>query len=286
MKKRILILAGGVASRMKKEAENLNVDQQLIEQADTLTKGMISVGKAGKSLMDYQLFNAHLAGFEEILLLLHPEDAFTQEYYEEQMKKDAAWGLQIQFSRQYISPDRVKPAGTADAVLQTLQQQKNWQTGKLIIINSDNLYSSKALELLWDAPSNNALISYDRSSLEFPEERIKAFAVIRSDKQGYLQEIVEKPDDEIIDQLMQQSGRIGVSMNSFVILAEQLIPYLERTPFHPIRNEKELPTTISMMVADFPNSFLTIPLSENVPDLTSKHDLEIVQNYLQANYSF
>ena len=31
MKKRILILAGGVASRMKKEADNLNVDQQLIE---------------------------------------------------------------------------------------------------------------------------------------------------------------------------------------------------------------------------------------------------------------
>jgi len=45
MKKRILILVGGMASRMKKEAENMNVDQHLIEQADTLTKGMISVGK-------------------------------------------------------------------------------------------------------------------------------------------------------------------------------------------------------------------------------------------------
>lgn len=103
MKKRILILAGGVASRMKKEADNLNVDQQLIEQADTLTKGMISVGKAGKSLMDYQLFNAHLAGFEEILLLLHPDDAFTQEYYEEQMSTGSTWGLNIQFSRQYVN---------------------------------------------------------------------------------------------------------------------------------------------------------------------------------------
>lgn len=286
MKKRVLILAGGVASRMKKEAENLNVDQQLIEQADTLTKGMISVGKAGKSLMDYQLFNAHLAGFDEILLLLHPDDAFTQEYYEEQMSTGSTWGLNIQFSRQYISPDRQKPAGTADAVLQALQQQINWQTGKLIIINSDNLYSCKALELLWDAPSDNALISYDRDSLEFPEERIKAFAVIRSDKNGYLQEIIEKPGDEIIGQLLEQSGRVGVSMNAFVILAEQLIPYLVQTPFHPIRNEKELPTTISKMVADFPNSFFTIPLSENVPDLTSKHDLAIVQDYLQANYSF
>ncbi len=286
MKKKILILAGGVASRMKKDAENINVDKQLIEQADTLTKGMISVGKAGKSLMDYQLFNSHLAGFKEILMLLHPEDAFTQEYYEQQMKNDATWGLNIQFSRQHISPYRVKPAGTADAVLQALNQHKNWQTGKIIIMNSDNLYSSRALELLWNAPSDNALISYDRDSLEFPEERIKAFAVIRSDKQGYLQEIIEKPDDEIIDQLLQQSGRIGVSMNAFVILAEQLIPYLEQASFHPVRNEKELPATISMMVADFPNSFYVIPLAENVPDLTSKNDLAIVQNYLQEHYSF
>jgi len=286
MKKRILILAGGVASRMKKEAENLHIDQQLMEQADTLTKGMISVGKAGKSLMDYQLFNSHLAGVEEILLLLHPDDAFTQEYYEEQMRKDATWGLNIRFSRQHISPDRVKPAGTADAVLQALQQHKSWLSGKLIILNSDNLYSSKALELLWNAPSDNALISYDRNTLEFPEERIKAFAVIRSDEKGYLQEIIEKPDEKIINQLMQQSGRIGVSMNAFVIVAEQLIPYLEQTPFHPIRNEKELPTTISLLVADFPDSFLTIPLSENVPDLTSKQDLAVVQEYLQIHYNF
>jgi glucose-1-phosphate thymidylyltransferase/glucose-1-phosphate adenylyltransferase len=49
MKKRILILAGGVASRMKKAAENVLVEQKLIEQADTLIKGMIGVGKSGKS---------------------------------------------------------------------------------------------------------------------------------------------------------------------------------------------------------------------------------------------
>lgn len=55
MKKRILIMAGGAASLMKRKAENLNVDKHLIEQADILTKGMISIGKAGKSLICYQL---------------------------------------------------------------------------------------------------------------------------------------------------------------------------------------------------------------------------------------
>jgi glucose-1-phosphate adenylyltransferase len=97
MKKRILILAGGVASRMKKATENVSIEKKLIEQADTLTKGMIGVGKAGKSLIDYQLFNAHLAGFEEVLLLLHPSDDFTQTYYENQMRTNAVWGINCCF---------------------------------------------------------------------------------------------------------------------------------------------------------------------------------------------
>lgn len=279
-------MAGGAASRMKRKAENLSVDKHLIEQADTVTKGMISVGKTGKSLIDYQLFNAHLAGFHEILLLLHPEDSFTQEYYMEQMENNETWGIDIQFTRQYILPGREKPAGTADAVMQALQQHKSWQTGKVIILNSDNLYSSKALDLLWNAPSDNALIGYDRNSMEFPEERISAFAVIRSNKQGYLQEIIEKPSEEIITQIFNEFGRVGVSMNAFVVLAEQVLPYLLKTPFHPTRNEKDLPTALSLMAGEIPNSIYVIPLAENVPDLTSKHDLAIVQNYLQQHYSF
>jgi glucose-1-phosphate adenylyltransferase len=286
MKKRILIMAGGAASRMKKEAEIQNLDKQLIHQADTITKGMIGVGSAGRSLIDYQLFNAHLAGFEEVLLVLHPEDHFTVGYYLEQMKNNETWGIDLQFARQHILPGRDKPAGTADAVLQALRQQKSWQTGKMIILNSDNLYSTKALDLLWNAPSDNALIGYDRSVLGFSEDRISAFAVIRTDKHGYLLEIIEKPDEAIIAQLFAGYGRVGVSMNAFVVLAERLIPYLEKTAFHPVRNEKDLPQAITMMADDISRSVYVIPLAENVPDLTSKHDLAIVRNYLKLNFSF
>ncbi|MFD1818156.1 glucose-1-phosphate adenylyltransferase [Pseudarcicella hirudinis] len=285
MKKRILILAGGVASRMKKAAENLqNVDAKLIEQADTLTKGMISVGQDGKSLIDYELYNAHLAGFEELLLLLHPEDNFTQAYYENLMAKDKTFGLRILFATQYIAEDRVKPAGTADAVLQALQQHKEWQKGRFIILNSDNLYSVNALNLLWNCKSDNALISYGKSALEFPEERIKAFAVIRTNDEGFLENIIEKPEEEQTKAIEMKDGRVGVSMNAFVMEASQLIPCLENTPFHPVRNEKELPYAVSLLVHKIPNSVYVIPLDENVPDLTSKYDISIVQEYLEREY--
>ena len=56
MKKRLLILAGGMASRMKKALaeENSDLDPKLVAQANAVTKGMIQVGKNGKTLIDYQ----------------------------------------------------------------------------------------------------------------------------------------------------------------------------------------------------------------------------------------
>ncbi|RVU24752.1 nucleotidyltransferase [Sandaracinomonas limnophila] len=285
MTKRLLILAGGMASRMKKAlAEGSDLDPKLLAQANSVTKGMIQVGKNGKTLIDYQLYNAHLAGIEEVLLLLHPTDSVTQEYCEELMKGDKCWGLKIFFSRQHIPADREKPAGTADAVFQALSQQKSWQTGRLIVCNSDNLYSVKALNALWNSPESEALIAYNRDSLLYPAERISAFALIKTDKNGYLLDIIEKPTAEQAAELQAIQGTLGVSMNIFVFEASVFLPYLAKTPFHPVRNEKELPTAVFLYGEGEGRGFYTIPMAENVPDLTSKEDILVMQKYLEDTY--
>lgn len=286
MKKRLLILAGGMASRMKKalSEENSDLDPKLVEQANAVTKGMIQVGKNGKTLIDYQLYNAHLAGIEEVMLLLHPTDNVSQEYCESLMTKDATRGIQIVFARQQIPADREKPAGTSDAVYQALSQHVDWQTGRVIVCNSDNLYSVNALKTLWASEVPQALISYHRDSLLYPEERISAFALIRTDAEGYLLEIIEKPTKEQADELMAKQGRLGVSMNVFVFEASTFLPYLAKTPFHPVRNEKELPTSVVMFGEGEGKGFFAIPLAENVPDLTSKEDILVMQKYLEETY--
>lgn len=286
MKKRLLILAGGMASRMKKALaeENSELDPKLVAQANAVTKGMIQVGKNGKTLIDYQLYNAHLAGIEEVMLLLHPTDSVSQEYCESLMAKDATWGMKIVFARQQIAADREKPAGTADAVYQALSQHSDWQTGRVIVCNSDNLYSVNALKTLWASEVPQALISYHRDSLLYPEERISAFALIRTDAEGYLLEIIEKPTKEQADELMAKQGRLGVSMNVFVFEASTFLPYLAKTPFHPVRNEKELPTSVVMFGEGEGKGFFAIPLAENVPDLTSKEDILVMQKYLEETY--
>jgi glucose-1-phosphate thymidylyltransferase/glucose-1-phosphate adenylyltransferase len=286
MKKRLLILAGGMASRMKKALaeENSDLDPKLVAQANAVTKGMIQVGKNGKTLIDYQLYNAHLAGIEEVMLLLHPTDNVSQEYCESLMAKDATWGMTIVFARQQIAADREKPAGTADAVYQALSQHADWQKGRVIVCNSDNLYSVNALKTLWASEVPQALISYHRDSLLYPEERISAFALIRTDEEGYLLEIIEKPTKEQADELMAKQGRLGVSMNVFVFEASTFLPYLAKTPFHPVRNEKELPTSVVMFGEGEGKGFFAIPLAENVPDLTSKEDILVMQKYLEETY--
>ena len=286
MKKRLLILAGGMASRMKKALaeENSDLDPKLVAQANAVTKGMIQVGKNGKTLIDYQLYNAHLAGIEEVMLLLHPTDNVSQEYCESLLSKDATWGMKIVFARQQIAADREKPAGTADAVYQALSQHADWQIGRVIVCNSDNLYSVNALKTLWASPVPQALISYHRDSLLYPEERISAFALIRTDAEGYLLEIIEKPTKEQADELMAKQGRLGVSMNVFVFEASTFLPYLAKTPFHAVRNEKELPTSVVMFGEGEGKGFFAIPLAENVPDLTSKEDILVMQKYLEETY--
>lgn len=285
MTKRLLILAGGMASRMKKAlAEASDVDPKLIEQANSVTKGMIQVGKNGKTLIDYQLYNAHLAGIEEVLLLLHPTDAVTQTYCEQLMKEEKCWGLKIFFARQHIPEGREKPAGTADAVYQALSQHESWQKGRVIVCNSDNLYSVKALNALWNSPQSEALIAYNRDSLLYPAERISAFALIKTDKDGYLLDIIEKPTAEQAAELQQIQGTLGVSMNIFVFEASEFLPYLAKTPYHPVRNEKELPTAVFLYGEGKGRGFYTIPLAENVPDLTSKEDIKVMQQYLEDTY--
>jgi glucose-1-phosphate adenylyltransferase len=275
-----------MASRMKKAmAEgSSDLDPNLVAQANSVTKGMIQVGKNGKTLIDYQLYNAHLAGIEEVMLLLHPTDTVSQEYCEGLMAKDACWGMQIVFARQQIPADREKPAGTADAVYQALMQHVDWQTGRVIVCNSDNLYSVNALKTLWASPEPNALISYHRDSLLYPAERISAFALIRTDAEGYLLEIIEKPTAEQASELMAKIGRLGVSMNVFVFEASTFLPYLAKTPFHAVRNEKELPTSVVMFGEGEGRGFYTIPLAENVPDLTSKEDILVMKQYLEETY--
>jgi len=277
---KLLIMAGGMSSRMKKVKGSEALDSALVQQANTLPKGMIGVGKDGRPFMDYLIYNAHKANYDEVLILKNPKDSVTKPYYDKLEAEGKAWGMKFLYATQTISPDREKPAGTADAIQQALEQTPQWKGERFTVCNSDNLYSVNVLKLLSENSVQNAVVSYESVALGVEPERVKSFAVIKADMDNYLVEIIEKPNEEQIESARDSLGKIGVNMNVFHFNYDDILEYVRKEPFNPIRNERELPTAVMKMASENPKKVITVAVAENVPDLTSKEDISIVQQYL------
>lgn len=284
MQPNIVILAGGISSRMRKAAPaSVSLDPAWRRDAEEKAKTMIGVGSGSRPFLDYLLYNVSSAGYREAVIVIGENDESIRAYYDaggsQQFKN-----LSISYAVQPIPPGRDKPLGTADALWHGLRARRDWCGQAFTVCNSDNLYSVAALQTLLHDTHGNALIDYDRAALQFAQSRIEQFAVIQKDAEGFLQNIIEKPSAEEIAQAAESDGRIGVSMNIFRLSYDQIFPCVEAAPLHPVRREKELPAAVQMMVAQSPRSVFAIPRAEHVPDLTIPTDIPEVRAYLEKEY--
>jgi len=281
MNNNLMILAAGMSSRMKKSAE-ANKKSKVSEQALSKPKMMLGVGSTGRPFLDYLIFNAKKAGYNDILFIVNDKDHTVKNYYTENKDLSEYNGLKFSFATQTIASGRTKPLGTADAVSVGLKVRSDWSGKKFSVCNSDNLYSVNSLKLLLDDNHSAALIDYDRDALGVEPERVKAFAVIWKDQSSYLTDIVEKPNEQQVLKATDINNRIGVSMNFFSLDYDIIMPYLKNTPNNPKRNEKELTETIRMLAKDIKNPVFTIPLTEAVPDLTTINDMDDVESFIES----
>ena len=279
----LLVLAGGISSRMRRPGSKA-LDARLEADADAKSKGMIGVGKDGRPFLDYVLFNAREAGFRDITIVVGEKDHSIREYYGPADRGNPFHGMSIGYAIQPIPPGRTKPLGTADAMMWGLRARPDWEGMWFTVCNSDNLYSVRAMKILRESRADCTFIDYDRAALEFESERIAAFSVLLTDAQHRLLEIVEKPDPETSARLVGPGGRVGVSMNIFSFAYDRIAPLLERVPPHPVRQEKEIPTAVMMMLTEKPGSVITVPLAEHVPDLTNRDDIGRVQEFLAREF--
>ncbi len=282
MNPNLVILAGGISSRMKKPSSS--ADPALSKEALRKSKAMIGLGKDRRPLMDYLLFNARESGYKDVVILVGEDDKPFRSHYGKADKGNEFHGLKISYAIQPIPKGRSKPLGTADALACALQFRKDWHGQKFTVCNADNLYSRAAFSLLLATPHSTALIDYDWSALRFEPSRIEQFSVLRKSLEGILEAIIEKPTPEEIAASADRYGRIRVSMNIFRFSYDVILPVLLNVPLHPVRNEKDLPAAIMMLLAENPNAVATIPRSEYVPDLTRQDDIAIVRDYLNKNF--
>ena len=276
MTENIIILAGGASSRMKKSTDQ-NLSPDKVAQANQLSKGLIELG--GKPFLSYLLENILQAEFKNVYIITGENSKMFRRAFE---NNPDFVDLNIQFATQYIPEGREKPYGTADALYQCLEQHPHLKEDTFCVCNSDNLYSLNALKNIKNANSRQAILAYDIDHLEYPKERISRFAVMRFNENYDLLAIVEKPEPSRIADYTDAHQKIRVSMNIFLFDGKYFFKYLENCPPHPIRDEKELPTALMNMIGDN-IQVLGIPIEEHVPDLTSKNDIAILENYLSGS---
>ena len=285
MNGKLVILAGGISSRMKKsQSLNSDINPQLIKDADSKSKAMIRIGESERPFLDYLLYNVYESGYQDVVIVIGEKDDSIKKYYEPAENKKIFSGLTINYAVQPVPVGREKPLGTADALYHALILKSDWSGNSFTVCNSDNLYSQNVLKLMLETKYKNAMIDYNRDGLNFEKERIERLSVTKKDNENFLVDIIEKPTIDEIESERDKNGTIGVSMNIFKLSYDMIFPFLKTVPLHPVRKEKELPTAIKMMVNKFPKSLYAYPVSEEVPDLTSKEDISKVKKYLEEHF--
>ncbi|MBL0174315.1 MAG: NTP transferase domain-containing protein [Ignavibacteria bacterium] len=275
----LVILAGGISSRMARSLAGTpgSVDRHI-------AKGMIGLGEEGRPFLDYLLLNAAEAGLRDVVIVVSDRDDSIRAAYGPQDRDNDFHDLRVSYAVQRIPADRRKPLGTADALLQALRARPDWHGRHFLVCNSDNLYSTRAMRLLLALGDSGGWIDYDVRGLRFSDERIAQFGITGKDDEGFLTRIMEKPSLEELARERAAAGTVRVSMNLWRLPYDLVLPALEECPLHPLRDEKELPVAIGLMIARHPRSLRAVPLSEHVPDLTSAEDFDDVRAYLQERY--
>tara|TARA_B100000809_G_C15083596_1_gene510559 strand:+ start:619 stop:1449 length:831 start_codon:yes stop_codon:yes gene_type:complete len=272
----IIIMAAGASSRMKKPINNSKLSNAQIEAANSKSKVLIEFGREKKPFISYLISNIIQAGFKKIYIVTSEKADFFRNNFKIESKE-----VIINFSIQYISKARVKPLGTADAVLQTLDQFPLLKSISFCVCNGDNLYSAQSLFKIRKSKAINAFIAYDRDGLNFSKDRISSFAIAKMDNNNFLIDIIEKPELEIINKSLDKAGKIRVSMNLFKFNGNQSFKFFKNCPINDSRNEKEIPDVLKNMISEDSKSVLGIPISDSVLDLTSKTDILELEKHLK-----
>ena len=269
-------MAGGASSRMKKTVDDVALSKSTKEVARKAHKSLIPLGASGKPLLHHLLQNAKGAAYTKVYLITASENQDFKDF----LSSNTYEGLSVYFAIQHIPEGREKPLGTADAILQAMDQFPELQQSRFTLCNGDNLYSEKALSLLCEERTTpNAAMSYSRSGFQFDDERISKFAVMKLDSEGFLTNIIEKPSPSEIDTCRDAYGELRVSMNTFSFEGNLIYPFLKSCPINPVRGEKELPEAVLNMIAEHPKSMIGIPISEHLPDLTAAPDIQSFEKF-------
>ena len=266
-----LVLARGLGTRMQRADAGAALTDAQRRAADAGLKALMPI--AGRPFLDYVLASLADAGLGRVGLVVAPDHASIAAHYAAHPPVRVTLDFVVQ----------AEALGTANAVLAA----ESWTAGHpFLVMNGDNLYPVRALADLaaLDEPGLPAFDAADlvRSS-NIPEARIRAFALIDIDEQGYLTGIVEKPSSsESAPSAFRRNDvprgpNRGVSMNCWRFDA-RIFDACRDVP-RSGRGEYELPEAVGLAVRRGMR-IRAIPAAGPVLDLSRRADAADVERRL------
>ena len=274
----IIIMAAGASSRMKKSAAPSKLNRKHLKNSNLKSKVLLEFGSNSRPFLSYLIENIIESGFENIYIVTSENAIFFRENFKKVLKIDFK-KCKINFSTQYVPKKMKKPIGTADAILQTIEQFPNLKSESFCVCNGDNIYSIESLKKIKSVDANFAFVAYDRNGLNFPKERILAFSVIKLDSKNNILDLIEKPKD-LIDTYIDPDGKIRVNMNLLKFSSNISYNYFKNCPTNKERNEKEITDVLKMLILS-KEKVVGIPVFDKVYDLTSKKDIIKIEKILK-----
>ena len=259
-----VILARGLGTRMRKQAESADLDDAQAAVADSGVKALIPIGRP---FLDYVLSALADAGYTQVCLVIGPDHDAIRKYY----------GSEVELSRLSIEfAIQEEPKGTADAVLAA----EEFSAGDPIaVLNSDNYYPVEVLRTMRE--TGGACVGlFDSEAMvsesNIPAERLAAFAVAELED-GNLVRIIEKPSQEALDSLPRP---LWISMNCWQLPGSifDACRAIEPSP----RGEYELPDAVNYSMKEFGEVYKAAAVAAGVLDMSCRDDIAGVKEKLEG----
>ena len=265
---KVVILARGLGTRMRKRDESANLPEEQAAAADTGLKAMIPMAAGnGRPFLDYVLSALADAGFTDACLVIGPEHLAVRHHYEREAMPSR---ITVTFALQH------RALGTANAVLSAEEFAGD---DSFAVINSDNYYPPEALNAL-RAVAEPAIIGFERDALvklgNIPPDRTARFGALDIDSESYLRRILVAPTEEML-----RAGKpIYSSMNCF-LFTKEIFGACREVPLST-RGEYELPQAVHLAIERHKMRFKVVRIAAPVLDMSSRGDIARVAEPLKG----
>ncbi len=258
-----IILARGLGTRMRREDAAARLDETQAQVADGGVKAMIPIGRP---FLDHSMSALAGAGITDICLVIGPEHGAIRDYY-----------ASIHLSRVRVHfATQEHPNGTAGAVAAA---EAFADGATALVLNGDNYYPVAACRALADTGASG-VVGFDLAGLiarsNIPADRVRQFALLQRDADGWLTGIVEKPNAATYDSLIAHSL---VSMNLWSF--SPTIYDACRRVQPSVRGELELQDAVRIATTELGERFRVVVSDDGVLDLSTRGDIESVARVLR-----